>query len=325
MVIAAVLGAAQPAVAVNRVRARTASRVVVLHPRFQRVRGSATLSDDQYAFVSGASFRGSNGQLIEQRTGRRIPVTGPPGCRPEGLGGSSLVYACTLSSTITFERYDIVSGQWTSLNPPAGLACPIGVAGVGSDWIAFSGNCGFEHGVTEVAFENLRTGAPQSDPRTAAVAVDLNSPSLARQICPPLDLPTSEAGTGAWGSIEFVANYAIVAGSGGVYLERCGSGLHQFLTFTTNLDMCPIEACAPPVNAHLVIWQKAVRVLAGMFLPSRQRFTIHVPLLAEPGASPPYVSGVALALTSTNIYLTSGGQVWTARIPSTPPKKRRPR
>jgi len=325
VVAVAVLGATQPALAKSRPRSHAASRVVVLHAQFHRIRGSATLTDDQYAFVSGASFDGSNGQLIDQRTGRRTAVTGAPGCLPEGLGGSSLVYACGQPQMTTFERYDIVSGQLASLVTPEGLQCPTGVAGVGADWFAFAGNCGFEHVPTSLVFENVQTKAAQADPRTATAGVDLNSPALAQKICPPLMLPTSGAGTGGWGSIEFVAKYAIVAGSGGVYLERCGSRLHEFLTFSTNLQACSIGGCAPPSNNHVVIWQQAIDVLGGIFLPGRRRFTIRVPRQAEPGANGPYVNGdgVTLAITSSSIYLASGNQVWTPPIPPPPSSKKR--
>jgi hypothetical protein len=203
-----------------------------------------------------------------------------------------------------------------------------GVAGIGADWIALLESCGAGSkcgGV--IQFQNLQTGQAELDPRNQATSVDLSSPTLTARACAPLTVPKGDV-DGAWGTLTPDDGFTIAAGDAGAYLERCGSKLHQFLTHTPNLDACPVGPCAPPSNSHVVIWQSAYGRLGGIFLPSRQRFSIPVPASVEPpGAAPGGFAnsdGVTLALTSSTVYLEyENGPIWTTPTPS-PPTRRKP-
>jgi len=141
-------------------------------------------------------------------------------------------------------------------------------------------------------------------------------------VCRPLSVPAvSTAYDSGWGSLSFDAGFAIASGTGGAYLERCGSRLHEFLTFTAPASGdCPHLACAPVSNSREIIWQSASGRLSGIFLPNRQRFTIPVPENVDPLAG-----GFAndhlytLALTSTRLYLlTPENGIWSTPAPPSP-------
>jgi hypothetical protein len=126
------------------------------------------------------------------------------------------------------------------------------------------------------------------------------------------------ANPSSWGSVTFDGRFAIVSGPGGVFLERCGSKLRELLTHTTGFTECSQAGCPPPWNSHLIIWESAPGHLSGIFLPSLERFTIHVPARVDPAAAAvQFVQSdqYTLVLGSRALYLKTPGRVWMTPLP----------
>jgi hypothetical protein len=166
-----------------------------------------------------------------------------------------------------------------------------------------------------------------ADPSNRTTTVDLDSPELSEPVCSPVGVPyraNVDDPPPGWGSVTFHGAFAIVSGPGGVYLERCGSRLREFLTYTTSFTECGEANCAPPSNPHLIVWQSAPCRLSGLFLPDRQRFVIH--LRARIGAAAagapctqPGQGEYALVLTDHALFFgNQQGQIWTTPSPSEP-------
>lgn len=250
--------------------------------------------DGQYVFVGGAPFASDAGVLISGRTGQRTRLSFP-GCNaPSMVGGPWLLYTCGLGASQRLELYRISTGQSQpvtispSLGPPGCALQCVGIVAVGADWIALTvGACG-EHCSPTYAFQNIRTGVAVRDPSDSITTVDLNSAGLIEPVCSRVTVPyrpnVNDPPPG-WGSVTLDGRFAIVSGPGGVYLERCGSRVREFLTYTTSFTSCAEANCPPPSNSHSIVWQSAPCRLSGVFLPDRRRFVIHVP--ARLGAEAP--------------------------------------
>lgn len=309
-------------------------RTLTLHPKFQRVRGSDLVASDRYVFISGSSFPADSGVLIDGRTTHQRAVSAPS-CRPSALGGPWLALTCGVAPNQTYELYNIPTGSFrpfTATVPYADCTTNcLPIAAVGTQWVAFQAPPGDSHVLPTFAFQNINTGQTRSDPTTSTTNADLNSPLLTDNVCRPLQIPTvSNSYSSGWGSLTFDDDFAIAAGTGGAYLERCGSHLHQFLTFTTpnwtsSNPGCPHLDCPPAHNPHTIVWQSAAGRLQGLFLPSKQTFTIPIPPKVDPN-QPGFANGdnYQLALTPTRLYLvTPQGTIWSAPAPA--PAKPKPK
>jgi hypothetical protein len=298
-------------------------RALVLHPMFERVRGSYLVGGARYVFIASHAS-GGGGVLIDGSSGRRVTVSPSPGCKAFAIGAPWLAFGCGPGFLDT-ELYNIPAGRFQPLTSRAPYEyCTsdcLRVAAIGSHWAAFSAPPGDPRDYSSFEFQNLQTGhVVDNDPADATHGLDLNSPQLVQSICQPLSLPRVSNGyTSGWGSLTFDDGFAIASGGGGAYLERCGSRLHEFLTFTapSNVDgiaWCSYLDCPPASNTHEIIWPAAAGQLAGMFLPDRRRFTIRVPAKVD-------ASGVtALALTPTRLYLLNSripqSQIWSITAPT---------
>lgn len=301
-------------------------RTLMLRTKFSRFGSGELIGDDRYVLVYG----NSTGVLIDARTGHRATVSEPGCLNAAAIGGSSIVFTCGQGTItpISYELYRITTGQSQALSVNPSIIESGPVTAVGTNWIAFASYCAMEHCEKTFAFQNLATGATAADPSGLRTALDLNSPSLGRAVCSPVTVPRTNIGSEAylagWGSVTFDGRF-VATSDGGSYLERCGSRLHEFLTYTS-YPGCAHAACAPPFNSHVIVWESAPLRLSGIFLPSRQRFTIPVPAKVDPapGGS---VNGdqYLLALTSHTLYVENSGSVWTTPIPSAPPRATRSR
>ncbi|MGI8557226.1 MAG: hypothetical protein ACR2ND_02775 [Solirubrobacteraceae bacterium] len=311
------------------------SRTLVLHPNFQRVQGNYLVASDRYVFISGSPFDGEGGAgvLIDGSTGHRTTIS-RPGCLPSALGGPWLAFTCGAGASQSFQLYNIPTGQsqpFTSTIPyqDCTIYC-VAIAAVGTDWVALEPPAGDEHDVPTFEFQNLNTGATTGDPTNSMTTVDLNSPQLVEKVCRPLTVPAVSNGySSGWGSLTYEDGYAIASG-GGAYLERCGSHLHDFLTFTIPDYLsayvgygygCPHLACPPASNSQAIVWESAAGRLSGIFLPSRRRFTIRVPTNVDPqGALGGFANGdlYTLALTPRTLYLMNQTGVWSIPAPAAP-------
>jgi hypothetical protein len=244
------------------------------------------------------------------------------------FGGPWLALRCGAgTSDARLELYRIATGAMQTLaidpsfGPPGcGLGC-FTPSGVGADWIAlrFTGCGGHCFPVSE--FQNLQTGAGREDPSNATTTINLGAPALSEKVCRPVKVPFAahpDNPPSSWGSVTFDGRFAIVSGPGGVFLEQCGAKLHELLTYTTAFTECSQAGCPPPWNSHLIVWESAPGRLSGIFLPSLQRFTIHVPARVDPAAAGvQFVQGdqYTLVLGSRALYLRTPGGVWMTPVP----------
>lgn len=173
-----------------------------------------------------------------------------PGARDDGwargystpLGGSWVVTVCHSGS---FELYSIPSRRWIPFSPDveqmfalSGLCanrypplCGAQFATIGEEWIRFDVSYGYHSGPVVSLFEQVKTGQVRGEPAGVAPGgnqiLDLDSPSLTRTLCDPLQMPVVP------GSVVPDGRFAIDVESEApeyvqhAYLERCGSSLHE--------------------------------------------------------------------------------------------------
>jgi hypothetical protein len=186
---------------------------------------------------------------------------------------------------------------------------------IGDDWAEvplFDGDP--EHILQQFAFQNLQTGNVLANPAGEATTVNLNSPTLAENVCAPLTVPTFRtAYSQAPSTLTPIDDGFEIADANDSYLERCGTHLHQFLGSDLPYNCAP-PTCGPVGNAHLVVMENETGIgwIDGMFLPSRQRFSIYVPV---------NVGSVGADLAVRHLYLSAGLGIWSTPIPR-PPKPR---
>lgn len=237
-------------------------------------------------------------------------------------------------TTLAGSEYDLrneQTGAVTVFTPAIGAnpACItltgcVRLDGLGADWVSIEPpSADPEHSVQQYDYQNLLTGATSRDPSNLHTTIDLNSPNLALKVCSPLSVPRDDGnveGTEVpgWGTVVFDGRFAIATGRDGVYLERCGTRFRQFLTFTAG-SFCGHPGCPPAANAHAVVWQLAPGKLAGVLLPSLQKFVIRIPASIDPnhGTHDLLDDRYSLWLTPSTLYLglINGGGVWTVASP----------
>jgi hypothetical protein len=314
--------------------------------RFRRLSGTVFLNSERYVFAR-SGFTGSaisRGVLIDDRTDKRRELMFPPGCAPEAMGAGALALFCDSGLTGTQRIYDITTGQTRVFTPAPSLDQPDGVCGagavpgspiatvvaLGTRWAGLDAGSPDARSFDRFVFQNRQTGQVLCDPAGAHVTIDLNSAALTGKACAPLTRPVLRRPLGGQGAGSLTAlgdGFELAAGANS-YLERCGTRLHEFLTSNRYQAsspvgiQCPAVACSPPANSHVIVWPGRGRIL-GVWLPSRQRFTISVPDSVDPshGTDAQYEVG----LTARHLYLSTLTHVWQAPIPAQPAESRRPR
>jgi hypothetical protein len=293
--VSALLLAGAPAGSAAAKRNRPATTPVVLHTHFAQIATGVQqmqLDGRTLLLVTGFAGPGTNlsETLIDDKTGTRTQLS-VPGCDAPVIGAGWLAFNGAIGD---------LPGCVTQLYPQAGgpprpIARLGGVLAIGSDWIEYDNNCDDVHFCPTYLFQNLQTGVVKSDPTRAHTIADLNSPTLARRVCPPVQVPnTSNVPTSR---LVLDGRFAIATGVHGVFLEHCGTRLHRAI------DPNPGPLGASP---KAVIWQTTGRKLAGLFLPSLRPFIIKAPEFGD----------FKLALTPQTLYLLDPeGQVWSAPAP----------
>jgi hypothetical protein len=241
------------------------------------------------------------------------------------IGGPWIAANCAIGSgPPTFlprpALYSIAARTWTAvpLAPSIAATCATAdacqIRGVGRHWLAiYEQLC--NHCASPIVFQNLGTGEVKPDPTAATTLPDLDSPTLAAAVCRPLRLPRSttlDAGetVPSLGSLTFAGRFALAtsgaaAGPDTTYLQRCGSRLHTFVCHCSALTAGNFRAVV--ANARVVIWAPPTPIatpvshLDGMYLPSRRRFVIPLPVAAR-------ARGIeSLLLTSRTLYIANNG------------------
>lgn len=268
--------------------------------------------------------------VVDGQTGKSVVLRPPAGCSFDDgystpLGGSWVVTVCHSGS---FELYSIPSRRWIPFSPDveqmfalSGLCanryppvCGAQYVTIGEEWIRFDVSYGYHSGPVVSLFEQVKTGQVRGEPAGVAPGgnqiLDLDSPSLTRTLCDPLQMPVPA------GRIVPDGRFAIDVESEApeyvqhAYLERCGSSLHEPI----GTDVSGFTA-----NAQAVLWSGggSPNELDGLFLPSRRRLKLRLPrpvasLCKQKGS----VCIAGLALTRRELYVSAwNGQIWAAADP----------
>jgi hypothetical protein len=292
-------------------KASPGDQVATVASKFTRVGRGQLIADSRYVLVWGTNAKGV---LTDTQTGHTTTVSEPGCSSAAAIGGLSIVFACNGPS---YELFNITTGRSAELRLNLSVVANGKVTAVGADWLALAASCEMEHcGSTQFFYQSLSDGTIAPDPSAGSTTVDLDSPTLSHTLCSPVTVPSAPSYPfdhyGA-ASILVDGRFAVSTSGGGSYLARCGSQLHQFLTYTS-YPGCAHETCAPPANSNLIVWQSAPLRLSGIFLPTRHPFVIALPAEIDPTPGP-YVNGdrYALALTSHALYVAHNGSVWMAR------------
>lgn len=295
---------------------------------------AAVISDQRYAFAAPV-LPNAPGALFDDQDHRRETIS-RPGCVTAGdaIVSDVLAFDCSNSTVPAPELYVIASRSWRSVAVSSSIAYPCG-AGVacdtnstftdaGAHWLEFRQNdCPQgEHCSSKNIFENIQTGTVAQDPAVPGgdQLADLDSPRLARRICSPLTIPAgfnifSAPGPG---DVTLAGQFALASSPGPTggfrtYLERCGTHLHQLIESNNAAQTAgPIA-----ISAHAIVWQQSQPGLDLEFLPSRRRFRLRLPSMANSVVS-------ELALTANHLYvIDQNNKLWITPLPTGPPSSHR--
>lgn len=332
-----------------------ARRPVVLHLKFHRLvlpQDEGILAEGRYVFFDYA-YRGYVGSppdpvgtVLDQQTGRRTPVSLPPGCPPQAMiGGPWVAFTCYTQQSGSYEElYSLASGAWRTIRIGEGAA-PVAV---GRYWIELMTCPGGEHCLETRAFQNIQTGAVRADPTTTQTFTDLDLPGLKANVCRPLHMlrePQDQETANRYQEIQFFGSYgifhALTTANGttwnvGDYVQRCGSRVQRPGGGIGNAHLLLLPDlgagnCQRPIGPE----PPCPRAIDGLFLPSGPRFTIPNP---QGATRPAYHTG-NVALSDRTLFLGTYNDevckglfgpctifpIWTATLPSRPPSRLRSR
>ena len=315
----------------NRERThRTASLVLQSRYRLAASGISGVFSDDRYVLFSAGEGSTSSNTLIDDQTGTRTVVSSP-GCYVDALniatpfGGPWLMFRCDQANQGqgAFELYNVSTKQWKSVaRSPQIIAyangcdayCGVQVVALGADWLEWDESY---RGGEMFVFQNIATGQVQGPPAGwkpgGTTIPDLNSPSLAGPLCPPLQVPQgfeSEPGLLSFYG-PFAVAFAWPSPSGykttQIYVQRCGSRTRKTVVKAVS------GGYAFAANSKAVVSPAAFgsRKLDGVFFHGLRRFTMNLP--------PVHPSVYRLALTARHLYVLGGdGNLWVGHGPRLP-------
>jgi hypothetical protein len=241
--------------------------------------------------------------LLDDRTGKRIVM--PPNCDAGVVGVPWVALYCGESSQ-WYGLYNIRTRKLTRF--PCEALCQqdyyySNIRAVGATWLEVQVEphqpCGdgvhYTCGPTTYVYYNIRTGKPRFPSVGQSTIVDLNSPTLTRQICPPLLGP----------SLAFYGSFAVAEEPSGIYVERCGSHLKMPLV------LAPYAGTLLGNTRAVAFCSELSQPQSGIFLPSLRRFTF---------ALPSGLAGRCPVLGARHVYVDDArGRLWAAAFPSKPP------
>ena len=213
--------------------------------------------------------------------------------------------------TPDFGRMFALSGICANRYPPL---CGAQFATIGEQWIEFDVSYGYHSGPIIPTYQRIKSGQITTEPPGVTPGgnqiLDLDSPSLTRTLCDPLQMPVPA------GRIVPDGRFAIDVESGApdyaqqAYLERCGSSLHEPI----GTDVSGFTA-----NPQAVLWSAggSPNEVDGLLLPSRRPLKLRLPRqVASLCKQQGFVCIAGLALTRRALYVSaSNGQMWAAANP----------
>ena len=277
-----------------------ASIAAVLHLKFRTI---ATGAFDPTTNRQYVGYTKLNGQfvLLNDRTGKRITLKA--GCGPGVLGGPFVAFDCGSS----LKLYAIRTRKWRRIR--CGAICEqyaysASVAGVGTRWIALevpphqdcSDDVHSSCGPTSYSFYNVATGKRAFPATDAGAVIDLNSPSLTRHVCAPVQVPADEPAFPP--PLTFLGSFVVNVSPPGIDLEQCGTSTRRSLAVTPYAGVLAANLTAAGFCQD--------GTLAGFFLPSLRPFRTATP-------------GCGVMLAARHIYTSGPGtQLRAAVFPSAP-------
>jgi hypothetical protein len=273
---------------------------ILMH--FGVIHGSVKTNGPYTLVMSG----GGAGQVIDEITGQRVHLRLPGYCHSPAadpvLGDSWLMEECNASHLALYSlarrrwrRVTVASGC-VHFNAGPGSACvPLAV---GKDWIELDEESDRFGDVS--VFQNIQTGRVRRDPTKGRTFPSLDSPSLARRLCRPLQVPSH-----TFVSFAFQGPFILVTDEAGPVLERCATRLHRDLRGALQAGLGP----------GAVMWLSSPRPgpIDGIFLPSLKRFRVMPPHGATDLSF--------IQLSSRHLYLSGSTRsnlsvTWSALLPT---------
>ena len=246
-----------------------------------------------------------------------------------GVVGTTLValYCGSAQSRGTYELYNLRTRRLHAF--PCRSVCQrdyyyASLAAIGTRWLELEvephQSCGDgvhnSCGPTTYDFLNVVTGKSRSPRVNATTIIDLDSRSLTRQICRPLQTP-----------LTFFGSFAVAQDqAGSSYLERCGTRLHTPIVLGepqavgslvgTMSAVMLFPSCAAPPCA-----MSGAPVGFGVFLPSLHRFTFA--LSSRMGFLGSSLAAGYLGPRRLYVLDTQGARLWAAAFPTRAPRSPR--
>jgi hypothetical protein len=311
---------------------------VALHLRWRLVTAEpnyVAASDRYVAIVEELSAPSEVMTLLDQQAHEQQRLTAPGCSQPLSpmFGGPWLFVTCSYGS---YELYNLITHRWVAVTLSSqchGSCMPVAV---GRYWIKLATDeglaCGDHCGINYV-LQNIATGEFKADPVTPGGQTfdDLSAPSGSVPLCAPLRYPRFYDGAAQrWepGRLTFDGQFAIawseIAVGWPSTLERCHSHLRLSEYESASADSVALLSSRAMVWTYRILHPPKVSFrLAGLFLPSLQRFTASLPAPLH-GRN----IGTVVALSKRMLYATraygSTWQLWDAPLPGPPtPHKRR--
>jgi hypothetical protein len=291
-----------------------AAAPVVVHLRYRLVARGAfgpSVSGPYLGFSQYPAHGPERFVLIDERTGKRSVM--PRGCDGGVVGVQWVALYCgDLPGPRLHPFYGLYNIEKRTLRRfPCDAVCQqdyynANLLAVGARWLELQlqpdQSCGDgEHytcGPTTDLYFNVRTGRPRVPPASRSTIVDLDSRTLTRPLCRPLIGPL-------W---WFDGTFAVAQEASGMFLERCGSDMKMPLVTATNY------AGTTLANTEAVAFCSfSSTQTAGIFLPSRRRFTFTVPKNASNVPACPTVLGQRYVY-----YDDEQERLWAAPFPRKP-------
>jgi hypothetical protein len=298
---------------------------VVLGDSFQPITAGAASATNfwtsgNYVLLQGTVQNGTwnSWNVINDQTGTTTSLD--PQCVPKGLAPPRVLMRCPQSSNpygpFDVELYSLADGTRRTVTPSPGMPycssppydpeVDCSADAVGAYWIEWVVSS-YHHLPTSVYFQNIQTGELRGDPTNATTFADLNSPALAHQTCPGVQLMRNLDGNGMdWGPLTLHGQFALVTGpDNSAFLERCGTRMRRRLA-----NGATVVSYGLASNTGAIVWQAVTSRLNGLFLPSLQTFAIPLPSAIG-------LVGT-LGLTSNGLYASrfENGVVWRSANPT---------
>jgi hypothetical protein len=260
----------------------------------------------------------SRSLLVDDRTEKRVSIRNPSSCgwlEPRALGGPSVLFFCGDGERV----YNIATGMWRPV-PCSRSRCagPPGAEvvreAVGARWVEYdqqwpqpcTPDARHTCGPIDSVFVNIRTGrVAHGWPKSPTAILDLDSPTRARHLCPPLRVPPT-------GSLTMEDQFAVITTESGSYLQRCGSHRHTVLPYPGWANEHAVVWTVNPFNPSAT-WNGQ---LAAILLPSLRRLTATIPRRLRSSF---------ILHGATHLYMPdSNGKIWVAPFPPKLPRTQPP-